>query len=222
MLVHRSTSNRGEHASSTAILVAAQVRSREKFRKKPGKAKKRNTFPAISPDFLPGMFPPDSVILLTETAQASAASGGNHGKIDQVGRMRAFAPARGQEEARRGLKYTRVPISLPSRCQYPRSGNSEARRRLYNRRISASNIKHLRPAAVPVCRVLAKVNRDCEFISIQAARRDRGSSTWVRTCRESATEPMRPVRWIDPTVARAQIAGSTAPKEGGRLRPVLR
>jgi hypothetical protein len=35
-----------------------------------------------------------------------------------------------------------------------------------------------------------------------------------RIYRESATEPVRPVRWIDPTVTRAQIAGSTAPKQG--------
>jgi len=44
------------------------VRSREKFRKKTGKAKKRHAFPAIPPDSLPGVFPPDNVILLTETA----------------------------------------------------------------------------------------------------------------------------------------------------------
>ena len=35
-----------------------------------------------------------------------------------------------------------------------------------------------------------------------------------RTYRESATEPVRQVRWIDPAVTRAQIGGSTAPKQG--------
>jgi hypothetical protein len=35
-----------------------------------------------------------------------------------------------------------------------------------------------------------------------------------RTYRESATEPMRQAQWVDPTVTRAQIAGSTAPKQG--------
>jgi hypothetical protein len=68
MLLHRSATQCAEIWPSTSILVAGQVRSREKFRKKTGKAKKRHAFPAISPDFLPGAFPPDSVILLTETA----------------------------------------------------------------------------------------------------------------------------------------------------------
>ena len=35
-----------------------------------------------------------------------------------------------------------------------------------------------------------------------------------RTYRESATEPVRQVRWVDPATTRAQIAGSMAPKQG--------
>ena len=35
-----------------------------------------------------------------------------------------------------------------------------------------------------------------------------------RTYRESATEPVRQVRWVDPAIVRAQISGTTAPKQG--------